>query len=130
MASVDRGSRRNGLASPARFMVREDRDYTLIVRLFVMHNYRSQILTNKISCRNNLTPRDFKNFRFGLLSVRPCKKNYLFIIRKKFFNGEGGHFLFLFCIFKKNWFFHFLLRLFIQDRIPTIQNPELKSPKT
>ena len=37
--------------------------------------------------------------------VRPCKKNYLFIIRKKIFKGEGGHFLFLFFIFKKSWFF-------------------------
>ena len=45
------------------------------------------------------------------LILRPCKKNYLFIIRKNIFNGEGGHFLFLFFIFKKSWFFQFLLRL-------------------
>ena len=37
-------------------MVRENHDYTSIVRLFVMHNSRSGSLTNKIGCRNSLTP--------------------------------------------------------------------------
>ena len=50
-------------------MVREIRDYTSIVRLFVMHNSSSGSLTNKIGCRNSLTPGDLKNHRFGLLSV-------------------------------------------------------------
>ena len=61
--------RRNGLASPAHCMVRENRDYTSIVRLFVMHNSMSGSLTNKIGCKNSLTPGDLKNHRFGLLSV-------------------------------------------------------------
>ena len=38
---MDRGSHRNGLASPARCMVRKNCDYTSVVRLFVMHNSRS-----------------------------------------------------------------------------------------
>ena len=50
-------------------MVREDHDYTSIVRLFVMQNSRSGSLTNKTGCRNSLTSRDLKNHRFGLLSV-------------------------------------------------------------
>ena len=58
-----------GLASPARCMVRENREHTSIVRLFVMHNSTSGSLTNKIGCRNSLTPGDLKNHRFGLLSV-------------------------------------------------------------
>ena len=66
------------------------------------------------------------------ISIRPCKKNYLFIIRKKIFNGEGGLFLFLFFIFNKSWFFQFLLgygcQVFIRDRIPTIQNPGVEVP--
>ena len=66
---MDRGSRRNGLASSARCMVRENRDYTSIVRLCVMQNSRSGSLTNKIGCKNSLTPRDLKNHHFGLLSV-------------------------------------------------------------
>ena len=66
---VARRSFRNGLASPSCYMVREDRDYTLIVRLFVMHNSRSGSLTNRNGCRNSLTPRDLKNHCFGLLSV-------------------------------------------------------------
>ena len=69
MAPADRGSRRNGLASPARCIVRENRDYTSIVRLFVMHNSRSGSLTIKIGCRNSLTPGDLKNHRICLLSV-------------------------------------------------------------
>ena len=59
----------SGLASPARCMVRENQDYTSIVHLFVMRNSRSGSLTNKIGCRNSLTPGDLKNHRFGLLSV-------------------------------------------------------------
>ena len=66
---MDRGSRRNGLASPARCMVRENHDYTSVVRLFVISNSRSGSLTNKIGCRNSLTPGDLKNHCFGLLSV-------------------------------------------------------------
>ena len=46
-------------------MVTEDRDYTSIVRLFVMKNSMSGSLT---SCRNSLTPRDFKNHSSGLHS--------------------------------------------------------------
>ena len=63
------GSCRNGLASPVRCMVRENRDYTSIVRLFVMKNSRCGSLTNKFGCRNSLTPRDLKNHGFCLLSV-------------------------------------------------------------
>ena len=50
-------------------MVKEDRDYTSIVRLFVMPISSSGSLTNKFGCSNSLTSRDLKNHRFGLLSV-------------------------------------------------------------
>ena len=66
---MDRQSCRNRLASPVHCMVREDRDYISIVRLFVVQNSRFGSLTNKIGCRNSLTPRDLKNQRFGLLFV-------------------------------------------------------------
>ena len=57
------------MSSPAHCMVREDSDYTLIVRSFVMDNFRSGSLTDKFGCRNSLTSRDIKNCHFGLLSV-------------------------------------------------------------
>ena len=56
-------------ASPTCYMVREDRNYTSIVGVFMMCNSRSGSLANKIGCRNSLTPRDLKNHHFGLLSV-------------------------------------------------------------
>ena len=65
----------------------------------------------------------------------PCLghiKNYLFIIRKIFFNGEGGHFLFLFFIFKKSWFFKPLPRLRLSGIRLGLRShhPKPKSPKT
>ena len=63
---------------------------------------------------------------------RPYKKNDLFIIRKKFFNGEGGHFLFLFFIFRKSWFFQPLPQLQLSGIHPgsCSHHPKPKSPKT
>ena len=67
---MDCGSCRNGLASPARCMVKENHNYTSVCSMFICDdNSRSGGLTNKFGCRNSLTPRDLKNHRFGLLSV-------------------------------------------------------------
>ena len=69
MAGKTHLSRINWLVFPARCMMRENRDYTSIVPLFVMQNSGSGSLTNKIGCKNSLTPWDLKNHRFCLLSV-------------------------------------------------------------
>ena len=44
---MDRKLCRNGLASSARCIVKENRNYTSIVHLFVIHISRSGTLTNK-----------------------------------------------------------------------------------
>ena len=62
--------------------MREDHDYTFIVRLFVMQYSRSGSLTIKFGFSNNLTARDLKTHRFGLLSV-----NYMGVV--KFFQPQG-----------------------------------------